>query len=68
MEHYRRTAHTRFDHDEAGAKACRSWRERAPHKARRVLLPHGKDLTDFHVGGGDVAEWVRGQSPETSPR
>jgi hypothetical protein len=27
----------------------------APHKAKRVLLPHGKDVSDFHMAGGDVA-------------
>jgi CHC2 zinc finger/Toprim-like len=50
-----------FDHDPAGVEAARSWRDRAPHKARRVLLPHGKDLSDFHAAGGDVAGWLAGE-------
>jgi hypothetical protein len=47
-----------FDHDEAGLDAVRTWRERAPHKARRVLLPHGKDVGEFVQAGGDVAAWL----------
>jgi hypothetical protein len=50
-----------FDHDVAGVEAARTWRERAPHKARRVLLPHGKDLSDFDAFGGDVAGWLAGE-------
>lgn len=49
------------DHDAAGVEAARAWRDRAPHKARRVLLPHGKDLSDFHAAGGDVAGWLAGE-------
>ena len=47
-----------FDHDAAGVEAARAWRERGPHKARRVLLPSGKDLSDYHAAGGDVAGWI----------
>jgi DNA primase len=50
-----------FDHDEAGVEAAKTWRGRAPHKARRVLLPHGKDLSDFHAAGGDIAGWLSGE-------
>jgi hypothetical protein len=46
------------DHDAAGIDAARAWRERAPHKSRRVLLPHGKDLTEFVQAGGDVRAWL----------
>lgn len=47
------------DRDRAGIEAARRWRERAPHKARRALLPFGKDLTDFRTGGGDVRAWLQ---------
>jgi DNA primase len=47
-----------FDHDRPGVKAVWEWRERFPHKSRRVLLPFGKDLSDFFNGGGDVRAWV----------
>jgi DNA primase len=46
------------DRDEPGAMAARVWRDRAPHKAHRVLLPHGKDLAEFHAAGGNVREWL----------
>ena len=65
-----------LDHDEAGVKAVREWRRKLPHKARRVLLPSGKDLTDFHRAGGEVRAWVPaildratvGNEPPPSPR
>jgi hypothetical protein len=41
------------DHDAAGVEAARAWRDRAPHKARRVMLPHGKDVGEFVQKGGD---------------
>jgi hypothetical protein len=47
-----------LDHDAAGVEGTRRWFDRAPHKARRVLLPHGKDLTDFAREGGSVAAWI----------
>jgi hypothetical protein len=47
-----------FDHDQAGVDAARFWRDIAPQKTRRVLLPHGKDLTDFVSHGGDPAAWI----------
>lgn len=50
-----------FDHDAAGVEAARHWRDFAPHKARRLLLPAGKDLGEYHVGGGDVVPWLRGE-------
>lgn len=50
-----------FDHDAAGVEAARQWRGMFPHKARRVLLPTGKDLTDFVRQGGDVRAWLREQ-------
>jgi hypothetical protein len=50
-----------LDHDRAGIKAVRQWRALAPHKARRVLLPSGKDLTEFVRQGGDLRGWVRAE-------
>jgi Toprim-like len=48
-----------LDHDRPGAEAVRSWRDRYPSKARRVILPRGKDLSEFVAGGGDVTAWLR---------
>jgi hypothetical protein len=50
-----------LDHDEAGVAGARDWYERAPHKARRVILPHGKDLGEFAQSGGDVGDWLRSE-------
>ena len=47
-----------FDHDEAGVKAARAWRELYPYRSRRVLLPFGNDLGEFIQGGGDVHAWL----------
>ena len=46
------------DHDAAGVEAARWWRTVDPHKARRVILPRGKDLSDFIGRGGDVLAWL----------
>jgi hypothetical protein len=47
-----------LDHDGPGVGGVRAWREAYPTKARRVLLPHGKDLNDFCLGGGDLVGWL----------
>jgi DNA primase len=47
-----------FDHDRAGDKADHAWRARSTSKCRRLWLPHGKDLTEFHIAGGSVREWL----------
>ena len=46
------------DRDEAGVEAAWSWRERGPHKARRVLIPIGDDLGEYVQAGGDVVAWL----------
>jgi hypothetical protein len=50
-----------LDHDEAGVEEARAWKHRAQHKARRLMLPSGKDLSDFHRAGGDVLDWLKGE-------
>jgi DNA primase len=47
------------DGDAAGCESAWNWRERAPERVRRALLPTGKDLNAFHLAGGDVHEWVQ---------
>ncbi|HWE39301.1 MAG TPA: CHC2 zinc finger domain-containing protein [Isosphaeraceae bacterium] len=49
------------DHDGPGDDAARRLAALAPHKAHRVWLPEGKDLTDFVVAGGDAPAWLRGE-------
>lgn len=50
-----------FDQDETGNLAARTWWQRNPDKSMRVMLPHGKDLNDFHRNGGNVLEWLAGE-------
>jgi hypothetical protein len=58
-----------LDRDAAGAEAARQWRELYPHKSRRVLLPAGKDLNEFHSSGGDLVGWLdRVLPPTAGPR
>lgn len=48
------------DWDEAGDKSADEWRARFPGQAKRLYLPAdppAKDLTDFHVRGGDLRAW-----------
>ncbi len=45
-----------FDHDDAGAEGAAWWGFAARTRAVRPL--QGKDLTDFHLAGGDLRAWV----------
>jgi hypothetical protein len=45
-----------FDNDEAGAQGADWWGFAARTRSVRPL--HGKDLTDFHLAGGDLRAWV----------
>jgi len=49
------------DRDQAGTTAAWEWAKLYPQKSRRVLLPHGKDLNDFILAGGDPVAWLRGE-------
>ena len=56
-----------FDHDEAGAQGADWWGFAACTRTVRPL--QGKDLTDFHLTGGDLRAWIEfllareGQAP-----
>ena len=56
-----------FDHDQAGVDAVWQWKEKYPHKSRRVLLPAGKDLNEFVSQGGDIQAWIQSLSDEIYP-
>jgi hypothetical protein len=45
-----------FDNDEAGAEGADWWGFAA--RTRTVRPLQGKDLTDFHLAGGDLRAWV----------
>lgn len=46
-----------LDDDAPGAEARSWWRRHYPD-AHHILPPTGKDVTDFHLAGGDVRAWV----------
>jgi hypothetical protein len=56
-----------YDVDDAGEQGARWWAEHSP-RARRVYLPkiseNVKDITDYHLAGGDLREWVKFQIGE----
>ena len=33
----------------------------SPRKARRLILPHGKDIAEFHQAGGNVLGWLQSE-------
>jgi len=45
-----------FDHDDAGAQGADWWGFAARTRSVRPL--QGKDLTDFHLAGGDLRSWI----------
>ena len=47
------------DYDGPGIEAAGRWIARFPHKARRLVLPHGKDIGEFSQVGGDVRAWLK---------
>lgn len=49
------------DHDAAGDRAAARFAALSPMKARRLYLPRGKDLGEYHACGGDVRSWVRSE-------
>lgn len=48
-----------LDMDRAGAEASWAWLRKYPHKARRMILPVGKDLNAFVAAGGNVVDWLK---------
>jgi hypothetical protein len=51
-----------LDNDQAGDIAARRLTDRAPQKCRRLVLSApAKDLTDFHVAGGSIRDWLRSE-------
>lgn len=46
-----------YDNDPAGQRGADRWAS-ASKRVRHVRLPFGKDLTEFHIEGGDVRVWV----------
>ena len=47
-----------YDTDAAGALGAARWKAISPHAQRLVPLA-GKDVTDFHLAGGDIRAWVQ---------
>jgi DNA primase len=49
-----------YDSDPAGRQGADYWLSTTA-RVHRVPIPSGKDLTEFHQRGGDIALWLRGQ-------
>jgi DNA primase len=46
-----------YDSDEAGIRGAQRLARISP-RFRRIDVPHGKDITDFYLSGGDVYGWI----------
>jgi len=59
-----------YDRDEAGQKGAARLLALS-RRVRLARLPWGKDLTEYHLQGGDVQAWIAGElervSRETIP-
>lgn len=49
------------DHDAPVQEAAKRLAAMAPAKARRLYLPHGKDVGEFVQAGGDLAGWLESE-------
>ena len=47
-----------YDTDTAGSEGASAWRALSV-KAQRLIPLAGKDITDFHLAGGDLRAWIR---------
>jgi DNA primase len=47
-----------YDADVAGARGAARWESVSP-RAERIVPLEGKDVTDFHLAGGDLRTWVQ---------
>ncbi|MBZ0278762.1 MAG: toprim domain-containing protein, partial [Anaerolineae bacterium] len=55
-----------YDRDEAGKKATQRLLRHSP-RFRELRVPHGKDITEFYLNGGDVYAWVAEATGEIQP-
>lgn len=49
-----------YDRDDPGTDAIKRWQE-TTERCRVARVPHGKDLTDFFMQGGDIKSWASGE-------
>jgi DNA primase len=47
-----------YDTDAAGVEGAARWKSICPH-AQRIVPLAGKDVTDFHLAGGDLRAWLQ---------
>lgn len=55
-----------YDADEAGMKGAARL-QALTARARPIKLPHGKDITEFFLRGGDIRQWVESQLDSQKP-
>ncbi|MBZ0298740.1 MAG: toprim domain-containing protein [Anaerolineae bacterium] len=53
-----RTIYVSYDRDQAGKRGTERLLNLSP-RFRELLLPHGKDISDFYLNGGDISAWLR---------
>lgn len=61
-----RTLLVAYDNDAAGQAGA----ERLRHfsaRVRMLTLPHGKDITEFHLGAGSIRSWVQSALHHSDP-
>jgi DNA primase len=46
-----------YDHDEAGRRGARRLRKISP-RFHAITVPHGNDIGDFFLNGGDIYAWI----------
>ena len=49
-----------YDNDEAGRRGAQHLRQLSP-RVHVIRVPQGKDITEFHVAGGDVFTWIESE-------
>lgn len=53
-----RTLFVSYDRDQAGKRGTERLLKLSP-RFRELPLPHGKDISDFYLNGGDICTWLR---------
>ena len=52
-----RTIYVSYDRDVAGERGSQQLLQLSP-RFRELSLPHGKDISDFYLDGGDIYAWI----------
>jgi DNA primase len=61
-----RTIYVSYDRDIAGERGSQRLLQLSP-RFRELSLPHGKDISDFYLDGGDIYAWITAALDERQP-